>query len=326
MVPSRRASLPAALLAAVLFASACGPGSGAGTVDVTVDRGSSADEVARRLHEAGLVEHAWAFALYARLRGAGPGLKAGHYRLRRDASWAAILEAIRSGRVVTHPLTVPPGFTLREIAPRVAELAGVPVDSVLGLGRDTALAAAMNVPGPTLEGYLFPDTYRFASGVSPREALSAMVDRYRAFWGPGRRARLDSVEMTEREVVTLASIVEREARVPGERPIIAGVYVNRLERGMRLQADPTVQFLLERPRERLLYRDIERVGESPYNTYTHAGLPPGPIASPGAASLEAALDPADVPYLYFVARPDGAHIFTRTHEQHRMAKERVRER
>ena len=315
-----------AVLAALLLAlPGCG-GSGGETVEVTVDAGSSARQVAERLEDAGLVEHPGAFTLYARLRGAGPGLKSGQYRLRKSASWEEILDVIRSGRVVTHPVTVPPGFTLREIAPRVADVTGVPADSVLSLARDTTLAAELRVPGPHLEGYLFPETYRFAAGISPREALAAMTRRYREFWGPGERARLDSLEMTEREVVTLASIVEREARVPGERPVIAGVYANRLEEGMRLQADPTVQYLLDRPKERLLYADIERVGDNPYNTYTHAGLPPGPIASPGAPSLRAALAPADVPYMYFVARPDGTHIFTRTREEHVAAKEQVRRR
>ena len=319
----RRGAFAALLAALLLPLAGCG-GSGNGTVDVTVDAGSSARQVAERLEEAGLVDHPRAFALYARFRGAGPGLKSGHYRLRKSATWEELLDAIRSGRVVTHPVTIPPGFTLREIAPRVADVAGVGADSVLALARDSVLAAELGVPGPHLEGYLFPETYRFAAGISPREALAAMARRYRRFWGAGERARLDSLDMTEREVVTLASIVEREARVAGERPIIAGVYANRLEQGMRLQADPTVQYLLDRPKERLLYADIERVGDNPYNTYTHAGLPPGPIASPGAASLHAALNPADVPYLYFVARPDGTHVFTRTREEHVAAKERVR--
>lgn len=314
----------AALFALLLLSTGCG-GSGDETVDVTVDAGTSARQVAERLEDAGLVDHPGAFTLYARLRGAGSGLKSGQYRLRKSASWEELLDAIRSGRVVTHPVTIPPGFTLRQIAPRVADVAGVPADSVLALARDSALAEELGVPGPHLEGYLFPETYRFAAGISPREALAAMARRYREFWGPDERARLDSLDMTEREVVTLASIVEREARVAGERPVIAGVYANRLEEGMRLQADPTVQYLLDRPKERLLYADIERVGDDPYNTYTHAGLPPGPIASPGAPSLRAALNPADVPYLYFVARPDGSHVFTRTREEHVAAKERVRQ-
>ncbi|MGB5676035.1 MAG: endolytic transglycosylase MltG, partial [Gemmatimonadota bacterium] len=145
-----------------------------------------------------------------------------------------------------------------------------------------------------------------------------------AYWTPERRARLDSLSLDERGLVTLASIVEEEARVGEERPIIAGVYTNRLEIGMLLQADPTVQYALGEPKARLLFADIDRVADDPYNTYTHTGLPPGPIASPGAASLDAALYPADVPYLFFVARPDGSHEFTRTNREHVNARNRIR--
>jgi UPF0755 protein len=225
---------------------------------------------------------------------------------------------------VTFPLTMPEGFTARELAPRVAEATGVEFDSVVRLTRDSAFAAKLGVPGPTLEGYLFPDTYRFAEGLEPADILGEMVARYHAYWTVERRARLDSLPLNERELVTLASIVEEEARVAEERPVIAGVYTNRLEIGMLLQADPTVQYALGEPKERLLFADIERVADDPYNTYTHAGLPPGPIASPGEASLDAALYPADVPFLFFVARPDGSHEFTRTNREHVNAINRIR--
>jgi UPF0755 protein len=246
------------------------------------------------------------------------------YRFPAGASWADILGMLERGEVVTFPVTIPEGFNLREIAPRVAAMAGVPADSVLTLTRDSAFAARLGVPGPTLEGYLFPDTYHFAEKTPPDRILETMTDRYRAFWGPAELARRDSLGLTERELVTLASIVEKEARVGEERPVIAGVYLNRLEIGMLLQADPTVQFALDSVRARLLYRDIEQVAENPYNTYTHAGLPPGPIASPGEAALRATLEPADVPFLFFVARPNGSHEFTRTEREHINAKNRIR--
>jgi UPF0755 protein len=235
-----------------------------------------------------------------------------------------MLDAMQRGAVLTVPLTVPEGFTARQIADRVAAFSGVDPARVRELVDDSAFASALGVPGPTLEGYLFPDTYRFAEGLPPEDVLRAMVNRYRAWWTPERKARLEADALTERELVTLASIVEKEARVAPERPIIAGVYRNRLDRGMLLQADPTVQYALGEPKERLLYRDIDAVADHPYNTYTQPGLPPGPIASPGAASLEAALEPADVPYLFFVARPDGSHEFTRTAREHVNAKNRIR--
>lgn len=286
--------------------------------------GSDARKIGTELEGAGLVRHPRLFAAYVRLRGTQRRLKAGRYRIPARASWDEILHLLERGEVVTRPLTIPEGFTVRKIAPRVARLAGVPMDSVLALARDSAWARELGVPGPGLEGYLFPDTYHFAEGARPSEVLAAMVERYRGFWGTVERGRAAALGLDERGVVTLASIVEAEARRPEERPIIAAVYLNRLEMGMRLQADPTVQFALGEPRPRLLYRDIESVAEDPYNTYTHPGLPPGPICSPGPASLEAVLNPAEVPYLFFVARPDGSHVFTTTEREHINAKNRIR--
>lgn len=292
-------------------------------VEIVVPPGAGALAIGRQLRDEGLVRSPRLFALAARLRGVEASLKSGRYELEGGMGWGGILDVLARGEVVTFPLTVPEGLTIREIAPRVAEATGVEADSVLRLSADPAFVSALDVPGPTLEGYLFPDTYRFAEGLEPADVLREMVARYRAYWSPERRARLDSLSLTERETVTLASIVEEEARVEEERPIIAGVYTNRLRIGMLLQADPTVQYALGEPKERLLYADIDRVADHPYNTYTHAGLPPGPISSPGAAALDAALWPADVPFLFFVARPDGSHVFTRTNREHVNAKNRI---
>ncbi len=312
-----------ALLAVVLAAACAGPDE-AGGAEVVVPQGAGARAVAHRLERSGVVDHPRLFAGYLALRGAEGRIKAGRYRFELPASWPEVAAVLEEGAVETREVVIPEGFSLREIAPRLARVTTVDADSLLALARDSATASELGVPGPTLEGYLFPETYRFAEGIPPRRALAAMVQRYRAFWGPDERARADSLGLDEREVVTLASIVEEEARVDGERPVIAAVYLNRLERGMRLEADPTVQYALDEPKERLLFRDIRSVADDPYNTYTRAGLPPGPIASPGAASLEAVLDPADVPYLFFVARPDGSHVFTRTLREHQEAKARVR--
>lgn len=317
----RRGLLLLALTA--LLAGCDGPRRGA-SVEVVVPEGAGVQTVAQRLRDRGVIQHPKLFAAYVALRGAEGRLKAGRYRLRARASWPEIADALERGTVTTVPVTIPEGFNLRQIAARLATITRVPADSLVALGRDSALVEALGVPGPTLEGYLFPDTYRFAEGIAPRTALRALVDRYRAFWGEDERARADSLGLSEREVVTLASIVEEEARVDRERPIIAAVYLNRLDRGMRLEADPTVQYALDEPRERLLYRHIRQVADDPYNTYTQPGLPPGPIASPGAASLRAVLRPADVPYLFFVARPDGSHVFSRTLEEHVEAKNRIR--
>lgn len=304
--------------------AACGGPPAEGLVEVRIPEGAAARQIATALEEAKLVRFPAAFALYARLQGSAGSLKAGLYRFPAGASWAEILGMLERGEVVTFPLTIPEGLRLREMAPRIAEFSGVSADSVLALATDSAFIIRTGVPGPTLEGYLFPETYQFAERTPPERILLSMTERYRAFWGPEERAQLDSLGLSEQELVTLASIVEKEARVSDERPVIAGVYLNRLEIGMLLQADPTVQFALDSVRARLLYADIDRVADNPYNTYTHAGLPPGPIASPGEAALRATLEPADVPYLFFVARPDGSHEFTRTEREHINAKNRIR--
>ncbi len=294
-------------------------------VEVTIPGGATAAQIGRELQAVGLVHYPRTFALTARVMGSEGSLKAGRYRFPLDATWFEMLEALESGTIETVTLTIPEGLALWQIAERVADFTGMEADSVRHLLADSLFVASLNVPGPTLEGYLFPDTYRFAEDLPAQAVLKEMVNQYHAFWTPERRTQLGATGLTERELVTLASIVEKEARVAEERPVIAGVYWNRLQRDMLLQADPTVQYALGgEPRERLLYSDIDAVAENPYNTYTQPGLPPGPIASPGEASLDAALTPAEVPYLFFVARPDGSHEFTRTNREHVNAKNRIR--
>jgi UPF0755 protein len=188
--------------------------------------------------------------------------------------------------------------------------------------RDSAWRADLGITAPTLEGYLFPDTYTFAKGTSARAVVRTMLDRFEAVWRDDWTARLAVLGITRHEAVTMASLVEKEARIADERPTIAAVYWNRVRVGMRLQADPTVQYALPEHVDRLLFVHLEV--DSPYNTYRYDGLPPGPIASPGASSLAAALHPADVPYLFFVAHPDGHHEFRRTFQEHQQAIAMVR--
>jgi UPF0755 protein len=191
-------------------------------------------------------------------------------------------------------------------------------DSVAAAVRDSTLRKELDIPTPILEGYLFPDTYVFPEATTPREVVTAMVKRFEQVWNPEWNGRLEALTMTRHDVITLASIIEKEAKLPEERPVISAVYHNRLRIGMPLQADPTVQYSMGVHTNRVLYRDLKTA--SPYNTYQHSGLPPGPIASPGKPSIEAALFPADVPYLYFVASgKDGHHEFRTTYSQHTKA-------
>jgi len=218
---------------------------------------------------------------------------------------------------LVHVVTVVEGWELGQIAPQLARTLGVPRDSVDAAARDTALLARLDVPTPTLEGYLFPATYIFPDGTTAREAVHQMVARFEKAWRPEWNAQLQAIALKRHDAVTLASIVEREAVRPEERSVIAAVYYNRLRKGMRLEADPTVQYALGRHTTRVLYRDLDV--ESPYNTYRRTGLPPGPIGSPGAPSMAAAVAPAKVPYLYFVAMPDGHHEFRTTFADHLLA-------
>jgi len=221
-------------------------------------------------------------------------------------------------------MTIPEGFWLVHMAPRIADITGAAEADVLSVLQASEAEAQFGVPGPGLEGYLFPDTYYFARGVSPATVVAAMVERYQEAWTPERRARLDSLELDEREIVTLASIIQAEARIIEEMPIISSVYHNRIERGWLLQADPTVLYALGGRRERLLYAAIDSVADNPYNTYSQPGLPPGAIGAPGDAALDAALYPADTDFMYFVARPDGSHAFTRTLSEHNREREESR--
>ncbi|HEX5436554.1 MAG TPA: endolytic transglycosylase MltG, partial [Gemmatimonadaceae bacterium] len=265
------------------------------------------------------------FRAYAMILGSDRDIKPGMYALQPGLSYHALLHALEQGEGLERRVTIPEGYSLREIVPLLARTLRVPVDSVKAAVRDTALRRALGVPASTLEGYLFPDTYTFAYGTSAREAVRQMTQQFEAMWKSAWNARLTQLGMSRNDIVTLASIVEKEALLPEERPVISAVYHNRLRAHMPLQADPTVQYALGEHHDRLLYRDLEV--DSPYNTYKHSGLPPGPIASPGEASIEAALFPAHVPYLFFVADPDGHHEFRTTFAGHKAAKrEAARER
>jgi len=242
--------------------------------------------------------------------------------LHRDAGWGFVLDALRAGKGIVHVVTIPEGFSLFQIEPLVASKLGAPIDSVEAAVRDTALLHELDIPMKTLEGYLFPDTYVFQDRTSAAAAIETMVRRFEQVWRPEWTARLDSIHLSRNDVMALASIVEKEARLPEERPVIAAVYLNRLRVGMLLQADPTVQYALGKHVARVYYKDLEV--ESPYNTYKHKGLPPGPIASPGKPSIEAALYPANVPYEFFVAFPDGHHEFRRDLAGHEQAKLQAR--
>jgi UPF0755 protein len=291
-------------------------------VRVLIPPGSSFSAASESLASQGLVGWPFAFRSYAKLRGLDREIKAGEYHFAPGTSWQTMLTTLNAGQSVRGRVTIPEGFALRDIVPLLARSLGAPAESLDAAVRDTALLARLDVPTPTLEGYLFPDTYHFPYGISARLAVREMTRRFESVWDSAWDARLVELGMSRHQIVALASIIEKEARLDSERPLISAVYHNRLRRGMPLQADPTVQYALGRHRDRVTYRDLQV--SSPYNTYRNRGLPPGPIASPGRASLEAAMYPANVPYLYFVAHPDGHHEFRTTFREHTQARQEVR--
>lgn len=311
----------AAVATAALLA--CGGGDPSGPPRrVIIPPGASFRATTDSLVSAGVISSARMFRIYATIRREDRGVKPGTYLLRPGTSWSTILHSLNAGTGLVHTLTVPEGFALAAIEPLIARTLSVPEDSVAAAVRDTALLRRLDIPTPTLEGYLFPDTYQFPDGATARDVVAEMVRQFEAKWDPAWDAQLQKLLMSRHAVVTLASIVEKEARLAEERPIISAVYHNRLRINMPLQADPTVQYARGTHTSRVLYKDLEI--RSPYNTYQRTGLPPGPIASPGRAAIEAALFPANVPYRYFVAHPDGHHEFRETFEEHKAARDKVR--
>ena len=312
-----------AALALLVVTVGCGGNPSGDPVRFTVPPGSGLSTVVDTLASRDIVSSATGFKLYARVRGATREIKPGIYEMQRGTAWGEILDKLVSGDVIQVTLTVPEGWTSNQIAERIAKTFNVPMDSVETMFLDSAVARRLGVPGPTLEGYLYPATYELPITTRPADIAAVLVGRYKQVWTPAMRARADSLGMSEREVVTLASIVEKEAKQWSERDTIAAVYHNRLRIGMPLQADPTVQYALGEHQSRLLYSHIRDVRDHPYNTYTNRGLPPGPIASPSEGTIQAVLAPANVPFLYFVADPTGSHVFTRSLAEHNAAKRRV---
>lgn len=299
-------------ISAVLSTSCSSPRGAA--IRVIVPKGATFGVATDSLHKAGLVGSSTLFKLYARFKQTDRNIKPGTYLVKRGTPWSDILAALHGGHGLVNTVTIPEGFTLSQIVPLLAQTLGVPVDSVNAAVSDTTMIHRIGAPAKNLEGYLFPDTYAFPDGTHARAAVLEMVKRFEREWKPEWNQQLAKLALTRHQVVALASIVEREAKVPAERPVIARVYLNRLGRQMLLQADPTVQYARGKHTTRVLLKDLEI--DSPYNTYKYPGLPPGPIASPGGPSLVAALYPANVSYLYFVAAPDGHHEFRNTLEEH----------
>jgi UPF0755 protein len=296
------------------------------TTTLVVIKPARVKQLSGLLEAQGLIRSASAFRLMAKGRVAlkGEQAQAGAYDLSPSMSAEEIWARLCAGKVAQRRVTFPEGFTVEQMAGRLAERLQVPPEAFVDAaqGAKASRDVGFRLPRGPLEGYLFPSTYSFAVGGKPQLMVGEMLVAFQRAFAQPYREELARRELTLHQVVTLASLVEREARVPAERALIAGVLQNRLDKGMRLECDATVQYALGGHKSRLLYQDLKV--DSPYNTYLHAGLPPGPICNPGLACLKAALFPTKTDYLFYVARRNGHHLFTRTFAEHERAIQQAR--
>jgi len=287
------------------------------TVTVLVKPGMTTQAIGKLLYEKGLIRNVLMFRVVSRLERADGALQAGEYDFSKAMTVREIIGKLVRGETAFKQFTVPEGFTIDQIAALLEEKKIAPAAEFKTYAASYApydyINPAVNVKYKA-EGFLFPDTYRVAAGTSPEQLVKMMGDQFDKKFTPAMRQQAAELGLSIREVVILASLVEREARVPHERPVIAGVFISRLKKEMPLQSCATIQYILGYPKPELTVEDTEI--PSPYNTYQNMGLPPGPIASPGLAAIQAVLNPADTDYLYFVANKDGSHIFSRTYDEH----------
>jgi UPF0755 protein len=293
-------------------------------VRVDIPTGATLGDIAARLHRAGVVRYPIVFRQYAAFAKLDRNVRPGEYEFVAGEAYRRILDRLRQGDILQVKITFREGLTRWDIAALLEQKLGIPRDEFLSVSADPELRRRFDIDSPTLEGYLFPDTYFFPTKSSAKDVVHLMLLRFFAAWSPQMEERARAIGMTRAQVLTLASIIESEAQVDAERPRISAVYHNRLRREMLLQADPTVLYALGGVRRRVLYSDLMTI--SPYNTYLNRGLPPGPICNPGLVSIEAALAPTPGnTELFFVAAQDGTgrHIFTATLGEHEAAKRRA---
>ena len=278
--------------------------------------------IAGRVAEADVVRSRMAFLGTAVARGAFRSLKAGEYEVPRDATTWDVVSLLQSGQVRQRALLHPEGATVAELGRAFEGEQLAAADAIARVAVDKKFLAAHAIEASSIEGYLFPDTYQFVRGMTPEEMLGRMVHRMRNKLTPAMKDRARARGLSVHELLTLASIIEREAVVKDEQRLISAVFWNRLRIGMPLQADPSVQYAVAKERRALSRADL--LTDHPYNTYVRTGLPPGPIASPGLGAIEAALDPAPVKYLFFVAQDDKRHYFSMSVDEHNRAVARYR--
>ncbi len=291
---------------------------------IEIKKGATGNQIATQLYNKGLIRSPRAFKLILSLKKANDDLKAGNYKLNQSDNLFAIINKILSGQVMNFRFTIPEGFTAEEVVARAVNLTDLQVaDFRKAMPQvaerfklESAVAAKLgpNEEMRLLEGYLYPETYFFDKNVSAESMLNFLVNNFMINWQDKLEKKAAETEFSPYELLTIASMIEAEAKQDEEKAIVASVIYNRLAEEMLLQIDATVQYILPERKERLLYEDLEV--DSKYNTYQQVGLPPGPISNPGAKAIEAALNPADTDYLFYFAKNDGTHVFTKNYEQH----------
>jgi UPF0755 protein len=292
------------------------------TVDVIIRDGDSMHQVVERLKKANLVKHETGFLILSKIAQKDKHIHAGKYSFKKGMTLYSLWEDLFKGNVVLKNVTIPEGLTTAEIAGIFKR--EIQMDSIefIQATEDPQIIRSLNLSVQNLEGYLFPETYKLTWGISPRKAVQIMVEQFQRTFNDSLRERAQEINLSVPQVITLASLIEAEAKEQKERAIISAVYHNRLKKGMLLQACPTVTYGLPELDRPLVLKDLER--DTPYNTYLYGGLPPGPICNPGRASIIAALYPAEVDYLYFVSKGDGTHVFSKTLVEHDKAKNEIK--
>lgn len=291
-----------------------------GKILFEAEKGKGADSIAQKLKEADIIKKKWPFLLGYKFFFASKTLKAGEYLFSLPISTKEVLQAITEGKVYLHPLTIPEGLTIKEITSLLESLHFAEEEDFLEASSQKESISFLDKEASSLEGYLLPETYHFPKGTSAKTIIAAMISQFQNVFNEEWRKRASEIGMTIREVVILASLIEKETSIPEERKLVSAVFHNRLKRRMKLDCDPTIIYVLKqegRFKDRLRTKDLKL--DSPYNTYLYPGLPPSPICNPGRETLEAALFPADVKYLYFVSKNDRSHHFSRTFREHQQA-------
>ena len=285
---------------------------------VRIDHGTTLSNISDKLNKKGIITNKWVFEFLTKIKGLEKSMQAGTFRLSNVHTNNDVIKNIVFGSPDRKKITFLEGWNMNQVARHLSKELNFNYSEVLKLLSDEEFIKELQINSNTLEGYLFPETYYFFEGVDKISVIKRLVKEHKRFWNDANLSKADSLGFTPYEIITLASIIEGEAIYDSERSIISAVYHNRLKIGMKLQADPTVQYIIDDGPRRLLNRDL-RI-KSPYNTYMYQGLPPGPINSPGKQSLIAALSPQNNDYLYFVAKGDGYHTFSRNEKEHERAK------